>query len=146
MHTKRWIPGLAATAVLLTGGGTAFADTSTPPTVSTAHATTTAASCNGNNCNGRDPIQAGCSGDAVTQYTLGTSVGTLEHRYSRTCNASWARITNSRAGTWFYVQGCYNSYVQTYNVPPGYNNAYTNMIPGGGPTIRVGDLAGHGPC
>ncbi len=134
MHTKRWIGALAATAVaagvLLAGGGTAFAD----------------AGCKGSTCIGQDPNNFGCAPDAVTQYTLATSVGTLERRYSHTCDASWARITNSSAGTWFYVQNCYNSDRQTYNVPAGYDNAFTNMIPGGGSGIRVGDDADHGPC
>jgi hypothetical protein len=105
-----------------------------------------AATCNGATCNGKDPIAAGCNNDATTRYSLATSVGTLEARYSPACDASWARITNSSPGTWFYVQTCYDRYAQTYNVPAADNNAYTNMVPGGGPTIRVGDLKDHGPC
>src|SRR5262245_28435855 len=62
--------------------------------------------CSLNGCNGLDPIAEGCDHDAVTQYTLRTSVGTLEHRYSPSCNASWARISNSSPGIGFYIQAC----------------------------------------
>ncbi|MFI6791347.1 DUF2690 domain-containing protein [Nonomuraea sp. NPDC050383] len=101
--------------------------------------------CSGTRCDGLDPIDLGCDSDARTNYRLSTRLGVLERRYSPSCDASWARITGAGAGTWFYVQTCDGSYVRTFRVPPGYNHAYTDMVPGSRRT-RVGDLAGHGPC
>jgi hypothetical protein len=60
-----------------------------------APATTQAkAGCYGANCRGRDPQAMGCSHDAVTlasRHRLGFQV---ELRYSRACNAKWARTMN----------------------------------------------------
>ncbi|MEV0389386.1 DUF2690 domain-containing protein [Nonomuraea sp. NPDC050643] len=101
--------------------------------------------CSGRRCDGLDPIVQGCNSDARTTFRLSTRRGHLERRYSRLCNASWARITNTTPGTWFYVQSCYASYFRPFQVPPGYDNAYTDMVPGSR-DIRVGNLADHGPC
>jgi hypothetical protein len=105
-----------------------------------------AGACRGTACFGKDPFAAGCSSDGVVLYRLGTSTGVLEEWYSPSCQASWARIFDSSPGTWFYVQTCYNRFYQVFTVRTGFTAGYTFMIPGGGPTIRVGDLQGYGPC
>lgn len=101
--------------------------------------------CTGARCDGLDPIALGCDAGARTTYRLATRLGTLERRHSRSCDASWARITGARPGTWFYVQSCRASSVRAFQVPPGYTHAYTDMVPGSR-DVRVGNTAGHGPC
>ena len=64
--------------------------------------------CRGSGCNGKDPVTMGCAADAASVNkvvdedrasggTFGRQVVTL--RYSRRCNASWARVTSSAGGT-----------------------------------------------
>ena len=50
---------------------------------------------------GKDPIKAGCAGDARTVRSAAIltnrtrkEVGLIELRYSRACRSAWARITN----------------------------------------------------
>ncbi|MFC0862479.1 DUF2690 domain-containing protein [Sphaerimonospora cavernae] len=138
---KRTITVLALAGAVVTLAATAVPASATP---STQAPNSALAGCYNTGCNGRDPIDQGCT-DAITTYSLSTSLGRLEHRYSSTCNASWARITGASAGTWFYVQTCYGPYVQTYNVPSSYASAYTDMVPGRD-NIRVGNAVNHGPC
>ncbi|WP_338677171.1 DUF2690 domain-containing protein [Streptomyces sp. SCSIO 30461] len=55
--------------------------------------------CSGADCTGQDPESMGCGGQlAVTsaRATVGTAV--VEVRYSETCAAAWARITEAAAG------------------------------------------------
>ncbi|MER6514969.1 DUF2690 domain-containing protein [Nonomuraea sp. NPDC001636] len=101
--------------------------------------------CSRSGCNGEDPVIHHCSDDARTTYRYPTRLGLLELRYSPACTASWARITGAAEGTWFYVQSCRGAYTQTYQVPAGYNNAYTDMVPGSS-NLRVGNHAGHSAC
>ncbi|MEU5867078.1 DUF2690 domain-containing protein [Nonomuraea sp. NPDC050227] len=105
----------------------------------------TTRACWGKRCNGQDPISKHCNNDAQSIIRYDTSLGLLELRHSPACGASWARITGARAGTWFYVQACYAPYTQTFRVPRGYTDAYTDMVPGQ-MGIRVGNLADHSPC
>jgi hypothetical protein len=67
-----------------------------------------AAGCFGHTCNGRNPVAMGCGADAVTINhvtqqdnasggTFGRQV--VQLRYSRRCNASWARVIASAGGT-----------------------------------------------
>lgn len=104
-----------------------------------------AGGCYGASCNGLDPAAEGCSGDAYTAASVSTPQGFVELRYSRSCNANWARISNSSAGTWFYAQDCNNGYNQQYWVPSGYTSGWTNMVDGT-PAARAGDSGGHTPC
>ncbi len=64
--------------------------------------------CRGSGCNGKNPVAMRCAADAVSINkmvdedrasggTFGRQVVTL--RYSRRCNASWARVTSSAGGT-----------------------------------------------
>lgn len=63
-----------------------------------ASAKTAAAPCWGTTCNGLDPQSSGCAAGARTLEDVPDTGGwvTLELRYSPTCYAVWARITNFR--------------------------------------------------
>lgn len=53
-----------------------------------------AADCKGSSCNGRNPQTMGCSSDAVTKGNVySTDALTVEMRYSKACDAWWARVT-----------------------------------------------------
>ncbi|MDJ0464045.1 XRE family transcriptional regulator [Streptomyces sp. H27-C3] len=55
--------------------------------------------CAGDDCTGKDPENMGCGGDfarTTATATIGTAV--VEVRYSKTCGAAWARITQATAG------------------------------------------------
>jgi Protein of unknown function (DUF2690) len=83
-------------AVIPFGGGTLLA-------VSAVLATSTsamAAACWDRGCYGIDPQTSGCSANAYTVYPAtplkdsgGTTLGTVELRYSNSCGANWARTT-----------------------------------------------------
>ncbi|MFC8917434.1 helix-turn-helix domain-containing protein [Streptomyces sp. NPDC057116] len=55
--------------------------------------------CSGDDCTGQDPEAMGCGGEYATT-TASATVGTskVEVRYSKTCGAAWARITEAVAG------------------------------------------------
>lgn len=69
------------------------------------------ASCSGITCDGKDPGANGCGSDAQTKLkiddlsTTGLSYpGLLELRYSSTCKAEWAKVTNHGcSGCWWYM-------------------------------------------
>lgn len=57
-----------------------------------------AAGCYASSCNGDDPVQTGCSVNAVTvgqgpvvDWTTGKQIGTVQLRWSKTCQANWGR-------------------------------------------------------
>ncbi|MEV7421234.1 DUF2690 domain-containing protein [Streptomyces sp. NPDC091212] len=55
--------------------------------------------CGGDDCTGKDPEEMGCGGEfaeTVSNATVGTSL--IEVRYSKTCGAAWARITQAAVG------------------------------------------------
>lgn len=55
--------------------------------------------CFGADCTGQDPENMGCGGQLATttsRATVGTAL--VEVRYSKTCGAAWARITQATAG------------------------------------------------
>ena len=88
--------GALFTAALLPVGAATLLSTgalvATTPTV-------LAAACWDLGCNGSDPQGTGCSASAYTVYTValkdsaGTTLGTVELRYSNGCGANWARTT-----------------------------------------------------
>lgn len=95
-----------AAAVLLTdlGGGdspaknVAQSPTATPST-SASKALPAGVKCSGDDCTGQDPEAMGCGGEYATT-TSSATVGTtkVEVRYSKTCGAAWARISQAVAG------------------------------------------------
>ncbi|MDX3061319.1 DUF2690 domain-containing protein [Streptomyces clavifer] len=92
-----------AAAVLLTdlggnGGGKAVASPSGGPGTG-ARELPAGVGCSGASCTGRDPEAMGCGGqsaDTVARATVGSTP--VEVRYSRTCGAAWARITQAAPG------------------------------------------------
>ncbi|MEV0320153.1 XRE family transcriptional regulator [Streptomyces sp. NPDC050658] len=55
--------------------------------------------CSGKSCTGKDPETMGCGGEfakTTTRATVGKAV--IEVRYSKTCGAAWARITQAAVG------------------------------------------------
>jgi Protein of unknown function (DUF2690) len=67
-----------------------------------------AAGCHGSSCNGKSPVTMGCAADAVTinsvvdeDHASGGTFGrqVVQLRYSRSCNASWSRVTGTAGGT-----------------------------------------------
>ncbi|WP_442818592.1 DUF2690 domain-containing protein [Streptomyces sp. NBC_01320] len=94
-----------AAAVLLTGrgghdnGGKAAADPSSASSATGASAPPAGVGCSGADCTGRDPEGMGCGGRAARTVSSATVGGSLvEVRYSRTCGAAWARITDAVRG------------------------------------------------
>ncbi|MFE6130744.1 DUF2690 domain-containing protein [Streptomyces sp. NPDC056437] len=94
-----------AAAVLLTDlggsggdGGTAGGTPSATPSTS-APPLPAGVKCSGAACTGQDPETMGCGGEFATtasSATIGSSL--VEVRYSKTCQAAWARITRATAG------------------------------------------------
>lgn len=95
-----------AAAVLLTdlGGGDDKPGANMAKTPSAAPTTSgpqlpAGVECFGADCTGKDPENMGCGGQFATT-TSRTKVGTavVEVRYSKTCGAAWARITQATPG------------------------------------------------
>jgi hypothetical protein len=152
---RRMIAGAACAAALAYGGMTT-ATAATPPQAETGrsgHAVHVppdgtmrpAGTCDGAGCNGQDPIAAGCAGDAydVPGSAHTSPEGTEVLRYSPSCHANWARITNSYAGAHFWVENTAGDRSE-YQVPGGYSSAYTDMV-NGYPMARACDDYGCGP-
>ncbi|MET7696141.1 DUF2690 domain-containing protein [Streptomyces sp. NPDC005485] len=92
-----------AAAVFLTRGGGDKKDESTPKSPTTSAAVDpdlpVGVKCSGSSCTGKDPENMGCGGTlatTTTSVTVGTTL--VEVRYSKTCGAAWARITQAAAG------------------------------------------------
>ncbi|MFI2430464.1 DUF2690 domain-containing protein [Streptomyces sp. NPDC018693] len=96
---------VAAGAFLLTDSGpsgspAAAGTTRSPsPLASPSASLPPGVQCRDAGCNGKDAEAMGCSGDRVTTARSVTVRTTLvEVRYSRTCGAAWARITQAAPG------------------------------------------------
>ncbi|MFF7680041.1 DUF2690 domain-containing protein [Actinacidiphila glaucinigra] len=57
-----------------------------------------AATCSGSSCDGKNPSSY-CQSDARTVQSLALGQAVLELRYSPTCRAAWARISNASYNT-----------------------------------------------
>ncbi|MEU9590094.1 DUF2690 domain-containing protein [Streptomyces sp. NPDC048193] len=94
---------VAAGAFFLLNGGDdkkdERAEPSPSPTVSADPQLPPGVKCSGDRCTGKDPETMGCGGDLVTTAATAT-VGTasVEVRYSKTCGAAWARVTQAGQG------------------------------------------------
>lgn len=93
-----------AAAVLLTGLGGAdkdpvAKDKPAPRPATSAPELPAGVECGGDDCTGEDPEAMGCGGE-FAETTAGATVGTafVEVRYSKTCGAAWARITQGAVG------------------------------------------------
>ncbi|MCG8966582.1 XRE family transcriptional regulator [Streptomyces sp. CL12-4] len=93
---------VAGAFFLLNGGGDKKDEGTKPspsPTVSTNPQLPPGVKCSGDQCTGKDPETMGCGGELVTTAATAT-VGTasVEVRYSKTCGAAWARVTQAGQG------------------------------------------------
>ncbi|GAA2626492.1 XRE family transcriptional regulator [Streptomyces vastus] len=91
-----------AAALYLTdpGGEGGSGDEAKPsPTPSVSKNLPPGVQCSGEDCTGQDPENMGCGGELATttdNVTVGTAL--VEVRYSETCGAAWARITQATVG------------------------------------------------
>lgn len=127
-----------AAAVLLTDlggdGGDAKAASRTPSATPTTSSPQLPAGvkCSGKDCTGQDPETMGCGGQfakTVSSATVGKAF--VEVRYSKTCQAAWARITRAAPGDTVQIsvggEGAQNGLVNADN------DAYTPMTAVTGP-------------
>ncbi|MCX4982953.1 XRE family transcriptional regulator [Streptomyces sp. NBC_00572] len=127
-----------------------------PPTTTTAPPATQRPSlppgvnCAGADCTGQDPEAMGCGGALATTVAL-ARVGTaqVEVRYSETCGASWARLTQGSPGDTVTIRVGDNTRRAT--VAPGTDtaavetDAYTPMVAvGSGTAARACGLLADG--
>jgi transcriptional regulator with XRE-family HTH domain len=80
-------------------GGKKVAESSAPAPFTSREALPEGVKCAGAGCTGKDPEDMGCSGTfakTVASVTVGESL--VEVRYSKTCQAAWARITQAALG------------------------------------------------
>ncbi|WP_374200593.1 DUF2690 domain-containing protein [Streptomyces sp. ATCC 21386] len=124
---------LIAAAFLLTDGGggdQAGGGPSTSPSTSigTNPDLPAGVKCSGKDCDGKDPETMGCIGNLVRttdEATIGTT--RVEVRYSKACQAAWARITGAAQGD--EVQVAVGKTKQTAAIEAaGDNIAYTQMV------------------
>lgn len=93
---------VAAAWFLTKGGDTPEAGAPSPsPTVSADTNTDlpVGVKCSGDACTGQDPENMGCGGElaqTANSVTVGTTL--VEVRYSKTCQAAWARVTQAAPG------------------------------------------------
>lgn len=83
--------------------------------------------CSGATCTGQDPENMGCGGElaqTANSVTVGTTL--VEVRYSKTCQAAWARITQAAPGDQVDVTAS-GSAKQTGAVDTD-TDAYTPMV------------------
>ncbi|MGW0555099.1 XRE family transcriptional regulator [Streptomyces sp. NPDC002926] len=93
-----------AAAVLLTdlggaGDGKSAAKTPSATPTTSSPPLPAGVKCSGDDCTGQDPEAMGCGGQfakTVSSATVGKAL--VEVRYSKTCQAAWARITQAAPG------------------------------------------------
>ncbi|MFF2424314.1 XRE family transcriptional regulator [Streptomyces mirabilis] len=120
-----------AAAVYFTGGGDGKKAASAPKTPSTSAAVNpdlpAGVKCSGAGCTGKDPENMGCGGQLATtstSITVGTTL--VEVRYSKTCAAAWARITQAVIGD--SVQVTAGTAAKQTGTVVNATDAYTPMI------------------
>jgi hypothetical protein len=117
---------IAGAFFLLNDGGDKKNEGTKPspsPTVSSEPQLPPGVKCSGDACTGKDPEVMGCGGDLVTTAATAT-VGTaaVEVRYSKTCGAAWARVTQAAQG-------------DEVQVSAGGENQQTGTVAGAGDTV-----------
>lgn len=120
-----------AAAVYFTGGGDSKKAQSAPRTPSTSASANpdlpAGVKCSGAGCTGKDPENMGCGGQLATtstSITVGTTL--VEVRYSKTCAAAWARITQAVIGD--SVQVTAGTAAKQTGTVGNATDAYTPMI------------------
>lgn len=131
-----------AAAVYFTGGGDSKKAQSAPKTPSTSAAVNpdlpAGVKCSGADCTGKDPENMGCGGQlatTTTSVTVGTTL--VEVRYSKTCAAAWARITQAVIG---------DSVVVSAGTAPKQTGSVDNATDAYTPMIAVKDAAEAKAC
>lgn len=84
--------------------------------------------CSGKDCTGEDPELNGCGGElakTTTRATVGTTL--VEVRYSKTCGAAWARITQAAPGDEVQIAGSDAKAEERVEVDKD-TDAYTPMV------------------
>lgn len=82
--------------------------------------------CSGKSCTGKDPETMGCGGELATTTTRATvGKALVEVRYSKTCGAAWARITQAAQGDKVTISGDGAKQNGTVNAD---FDAYTPMV------------------
>ncbi|QIB44022.1 helix-turn-helix domain-containing protein [Streptomyces aureoverticillatus] len=102
---------------------------STSPTKSTADLPA-GVECSGTDCTGKDPENMGCGGEfarTTSRVTVGTTKALVEVRYSKTCGAAWARITQAAPGDKVTITGSGSAARQSGTVNADLD-AYTPMV------------------
>ncbi|MEV0217895.1 XRE family transcriptional regulator [Streptomyces sp. NPDC050704] len=124
---------IAAAVFLTSSGGDSQAETPPKTPATSADANTDlpeGVECAGADCVGKDAETMGCSGDlanTATSVTVGTTL--VEVRYSKTCGAAWARITQAAQGDEVEVSVGGGKAKQTGSVSTaGDTTAYTPMV------------------
>ncbi|MGW5125443.1 helix-turn-helix domain-containing protein [Streptomyces sp. NPDC004069] len=110
------------------GDGKKAATEAKPPSPSAAVSLPPGVECVADGCTGKDAETMGCSGNLVStaeSVTVGTTL--VEVRYSKTCGAAWARITQAVAGDEVRVTVGTRTERGTLTAP-GETIAYTPMI------------------
>ncbi|MFD0414101.1 DUF2690 domain-containing protein [Streptomyces sp. NPDC127108] len=108
--------------------GDGKAGPSTAPTTSTADLPA-GVECSGADCTGKDPENMGCGGEfarTTSRVTVGTKT-LVEVRYSKTCGAAWARITQAVPGDKVTITGSGSAARQSGTVNGDFD-AYTPMV------------------
>ncbi|MFE2988396.1 XRE family transcriptional regulator [Streptomyces sp. NPDC059262] len=119
-----------AAAVYLTGAGKGEKDEAKPEATPTSSAPELPAGvqCSGKDCTGKDPEAMGCGGEfARTTDSVLVGQAKIEVRYSKTCGAAWARITQAAPGDEVRIQQAGTTGVQKGTVNADFD-AYTPMV------------------
>ncbi|AGP57150.1 helix-turn-helix domain-containing protein [Streptomyces rapamycinicus] len=88
--------------------------------------------CAGQDCTGQDPQAMGCGTSATTTADVTVGTAYVEVRYSKTCEAAWARITRATPGDVIQVKapGADGGAARSQSGRVGADgDAYTKMIP-----------------
>ncbi|MFF1563637.1 XRE family transcriptional regulator [Streptomyces sp. NPDC058293] len=120
-----------AAAVYLTDAGKGEKDDDVKPEAtptSSAPELPAGVQCSGKDCTGKDPEAMGCGGEfARTTDSVLVGQAKVEVRYSKTCGAAWARITQAAPGDEVRIQQAGTTGVQKGTVNADLD-AYTPMV------------------
>lgn len=116
----------AAFLVLDLGGGSDETDASPTPSESRADLPS-GVKCRGDQCAGEDPEDMGCGGQYAKTSASGVAGGSqVEVRYSKVCQAAWARVQTAEQGDSLTVTAGGESETETVEAT---NDTYTAMVP-----------------
>ncbi|WP_432168439.1 DUF2690 domain-containing protein [Streptomyces sp. bgisy031] len=120
-----------AAAVYLTGAGRGDENDDAKPEAtptSSAPELPVGVQCSGKDCTGKDPEAMGCGGEfARTTDSVLVGQARIEVRYSKTCGAAWARITQAAPGDEVRIQQAGATGAQKGTVDADLD-AYTPMV------------------